>query len=104
MTKAYLIVDAEDLKMLREVLCTAQGLMNRNGLQWSTDYFGNLLREIDKHRPLGSNGKHGDLHTITCGCDRRRCGNCYAVISPMNARKCVECGASFDIVPPIEEN
>ena len=22
-----------------------------------------------RHRPVGSNGKHGDLHTPTCGCE-----------------------------------
>ncbi len=27
-----------------------------------------LIAMIDKHRPLGDDGKHGDLHTDTCGC------------------------------------
>ena len=30
---------------------------------------GNLLRILERHRPTGSNGKHGNLHTPTCGCD-----------------------------------
>lgn len=28
-----------------------------------------LLGVLFLHRPVGSNGKHGDLHTPTCGCD-----------------------------------
>ena len=24
---------------------------------------------LDHHRPLGTDGKHGDLHTPTCGCE-----------------------------------
>ncbi|PBI96965.1 hypothetical protein BKP42_36250 [Rhodococcus erythropolis] len=27
-----------------------------------------LLRDIARQRPVGSNGKHGELHTPTCGC------------------------------------
>lgn len=28
-----------------------------------------LIDLLDLHRPLGSSGKHGDLHTPTCGCE-----------------------------------
>lgn len=28
-----------------------------------------ILEDIDRQRPLGSNGKHGNLHTPTCGCE-----------------------------------
>ncbi len=28
-----------------------------------------LLRLVEHHRPLGTNGKHRDHHTLTCGCD-----------------------------------
>jgi hypothetical protein len=28
-----------------------------------------LIQRIDTHRPLGSDGKHGRLHTPTCGCE-----------------------------------
>lgn len=69
---AYLAIPAKDLKMLREVLCRLQInavweiLINpsiaRNHLQ-------KVIHEIDRHRPLGSDGKHGNLHTDTCGCE-----------------------------------
>jgi hypothetical protein len=37
----------------------------------------NLVRLIDYHRPLGSDGTHGDQHTPHCGCeDVRRCRVC----------------------------
>lgn len=29
-----------------------------------------LVRILNVHRPVASNGKHGDLHTPTCGCER----------------------------------
>ena len=29
-----------------------------------------LIAEIDRQRPLGSDGTHGNLHTPTCGCPR----------------------------------
>ncbi|WP_311053100.1 hypothetical protein [Rhodococcus qingshengii] len=28
-----------------------------------------LLRDVARQRPVGSNGKHGELHTPTCGCE-----------------------------------
>lgn len=31
---------------------------------------GALVALVDEHRPLGADGKHGDLHTLTCGCAR----------------------------------
>ncbi|MEV0031407.1 hypothetical protein [Nocardia sp. NPDC050793] len=34
-----------------------------------------LLADVERQRPTGSDGKHGELHTPTCGCadkeDRR---------------------------------
>lgn len=63
MTKVHLAIEAKDLKMLRETLCKiSTGLANHYHIT-------NLLREIDRHRPLGSDGKHGNLHTETCGCE-----------------------------------
>ena len=63
--KANLKVDPRRLKMLRETLCLVQ-------VQYY-DYINDiqlLINEIDKHRPLGSDGKHGNLHTETCGCEK----------------------------------
>lgn len=70
MADAYLRVDSGDLKMLREALCVAEGyLLHSKQYSSGAKHLGTLIREIDKHRPLGSNGKHGNLHTSTCGCE-----------------------------------
>ena len=70
MAEAYLRVDSGDLKMLREALCVAEGYLLRSD-QYSGQgrLIGPLLREIDKHRPLGPDMKHGTRHTRTCGCE-----------------------------------
>lgn len=57
------------IKMLREHLCQDQA---RYQGQWPSDIDSAvdvLVNMIDRHRPLGSNGKHGDLHTSQCGCE-----------------------------------
>jgi hypothetical protein len=61
-------------KMLRETLCVAQTLIGNSNLYADrrTEHVNRLSRLIaacDTHRPLGQDGKHGDLHTPTCGCD-----------------------------------
>lgn len=60
-------------KMLRETLCFAQGAVELHPDQSRTAAhvarLGRLISECDRHRPLGANGKHGDLHTPTCGCE-----------------------------------
>ncbi len=71
---AHLAVPASDLKMLRETFCHLHSqmyvlpLVGRNPAIMSKQ-LQKLLNEIDRHRPLGSNGKHGNLHTPTCGCE-----------------------------------
>lgn len=58
------------IKMLREALCRSQA----NSPQWPTEVseaVNNLIKLIDSHRPLGSDGKHGNRHTLTCGCEDR---------------------------------
>ena len=57
------------IKVLREDLCRRQV----QATDWPTPIASAvevLIAMIDKHRPLGNDGKHGDLHTSTCGCDR----------------------------------
>jgi hypothetical protein len=52
-------------KMMREALCAAQSCVNgayRAELQV-------LIDQIDRIRPLGSDGKHNDRHTRNCGCE-----------------------------------
>jgi hypothetical protein len=64
-------------KMTREALCAAQWALAevaRQGLDVGTTpariaRLGELIREIDVHRPLGPDGKHGDRHTPYCGCE-----------------------------------
>ncbi len=75
MTTSYEIPDGP--KMLRETLCTAQAAITAlsavygHGRRW--EHIGRLQRLIDAcdaHRPLGPDGKHGDRHTATCGCEK----------------------------------
>lgn len=65
---------ADSLKMLRESLCVAQTAIGNSEVGGSRtrehiDRLGRLINEIDRQRPLASNGKHGTLHTATCGCE-----------------------------------
>ncbi len=67
---ANLVVPASDLKMLRETLAAAQGaLISTNWQRPYMDRLQFLIDQIDRHRPLGPDGTHGDRHTSTCGCD-----------------------------------
>jgi hypothetical protein len=64
----------DDPKGLRETLCTAQSRIINSGLdqhrrKHDVARLQLLIAECDRHRPLGPDGKHGDLHTDTCGCD-----------------------------------
>lgn len=52
-------------KMLRETLCLAQSVITS---KMHLDRIQQLIDECDRHRPLGIDGKHGNLHTPTCGC------------------------------------
>lgn len=106
MAKAYLEVEASDLKMMRETLCLVQSMhirLNAAGhLTAETRHLQTLINEIDKHRPLGSNGKHGTLHTPTCGCEdleetTKLCPNCEGLLY-IRATKCPHCRADYDLV------
>lgn len=65
---------ADTPKMLRETLCVAQTAIG-NTLPLDprkAEHLGRLQRlidECDRVRPLGPDGKHGDLHTPLCGCE-----------------------------------
>jgi hypothetical protein len=61
-------------KMLRETLCVASARIAQSGrdedrLEEHLNRISRLINECDRHRPLGVDGKHGDLHTPTCGCE-----------------------------------
>jgi hypothetical protein len=74
MTDLHLADPRDTLKMIRETLCVAQTAVNHvpgfaSRATWDTALIGRIIAEIDRQRPLGVNGKHGDLHTPTCGCE-----------------------------------
>ena len=61
-------------KMLRETLCVAQSRIGNSDLDLGRrrehlDRLQRLIDACDIHRPLGPDGKHGDRHTATCGCE-----------------------------------
>ncbi len=68
-----------DLKTTREALCAAQtNLGQRIDMGTDVDRVPHwmdrvqaLIDQIDVHRPLDSAGRHGRLHTATCGCEDR---------------------------------
>jgi hypothetical protein len=65
--------------MLRETLCVAQSEVgnspwNEGRKDEHVARLQRLIDECDRHRPLGPDGKHGDLHTATCGCDAGEAG------------------------------
>lgn len=75
---APLVIPSAELKVLRETLCVAQAAIGweYNGMEESDKpphlaRIERLIAEIDRHRPLGPDGKHGELHTPTCGCEDR---------------------------------
>ena len=65
-------INVDSVKMLRENLCIAQTAINESPVNWAESVnkrIGRLIKELDKHRPLGPDGKHGNRHTETCGCE-----------------------------------
>jgi hypothetical protein len=60
-------------KMIRETLCAAQSAIglhtDENRRAGHIARLQRLINECDRHRPLGPDGKHGDRHTPTCGCE-----------------------------------
>lgn len=57
-------------KMLRETLCTAQTSIPPTNPRRPEHIhrLQRLIDDIDRQRPLGPDGKHGNRHTDTCGC------------------------------------
>lgn len=74
-------IEVESVKMLREQLCLAQ-LSVQTDLDWNGVHsqervsatLGNIINVLDHHRPLGADGKHGNKHTKTCGCEDKFSG------------------------------
>jgi hypothetical protein len=60
-------------KMARETLCRLQSLVSveshDDNKRRDIGQLQGMIDQLDAHRPLGVDGKHGDLHTATCGCE-----------------------------------
>lgn len=70
------ITTDHSLKMIRETLCLAESALHqaaRDGRDRPNasdfQHIASMIEDIDRQRPLASNGKHGNLHTPTCGCE-----------------------------------
>lgn len=75
--------------MLREHLCICQS-MQRGAGAWPPSIASAvdvLIETIDRHRPLAANGKHGDLHTRTCGCEDNPLTAARSVATPPEATR-----------------
>ena len=62
----------DDPKMLRETLCVAQtalGAVYGKRASGHIERLQRLIAACDAHRPIGPDGKHGERHTVTCGCE-----------------------------------
>lgn len=64
----------DSIKMLRETLSVAQNRIGNSPLDVGRrhehiDRLQRLIDDCERQRPTGPDGKHGDRHTPTCGCD-----------------------------------
>jgi hypothetical protein len=71
---SYTYETNDDPKMLRETLCVAQNKILNSPYDKARNMeyakaLQRLINECDRKRPIGFDGKHGDRHTATCGCD-----------------------------------
>jgi hypothetical protein len=61
------------LKSVREALCAAQTAVGQFYTSSQKDLWvatlGSLIADIDRQRPIGPDGKHGNRHTPFCQCD-----------------------------------
>jgi len=67
------MVDVGTPKMAREHFAVIQTIVAQEDIFQQNvpaqNMISNVLEQLDAHRPLGIDGKHGDLHTDTCGCE-----------------------------------
>lgn len=68
----------DSLKMIRETLCVTQARIGYAADPRNREHIDRLQRlidSIDQQRPLGPDGKHGDLHTPNCQCEDGAAGD-----------------------------
>jgi len=64
------IMTIDTLKTVREALCfMTAGHKNSEQYQRYIKVIQRLIDDIDRQRPLGNDGKHGERHTKFCGCE-----------------------------------
>lgn len=95
----------KNIKGLREILCLAQSLADLTPLNVNITLYQRriqgIIDELDKHRPLGSDGKHGNLHTETCGCQDKGHGDwcrhicCRDSMVSFFGGVCASCGHDY---------
>lgn len=81
----------DSVKSIRETLCFAQAAVARDPSTVARKHVERLERLIalcDLLRPLATDGKHGDLHTLWCGCEeaatQRRAARLQSVMVPVS--------------------
>lgn len=60
------MIEGKDLKLFREILCSIDPHSLTSG---EAELILKTIGRIDGLRPLGPDGKHGERHTMYCGCD-----------------------------------
>lgn len=61
-------------KMIKETMARIQSLAPSSSGP-DSDIVQKIIDECDRHRPIGPEGRHGQLHTETCGCEDVPVGN-----------------------------
>lgn len=70
------VIHVNSLKTAREALCLAEGAIRyTHGPTPAMWLIAAMIRDIDEQRPLGPDGKHGNRHTPTCGCETVEVGS-----------------------------
>ena len=75
-TTLHLDDPADSIKLVQETLSLAQcAVLNfypdTDQRRSAVGRLQRLIDECERQRPVGPDGKHGDLHTPTCGCADR---------------------------------
>ncbi|MBL5975355.1 MAG: hypothetical protein D3X82_16805 [Candidatus Leucobacter sulfamidivorax] len=99
---ATISIEPSLVKMTIEALNAAYAHLPLDNDQYRP-YLLELSKQLGKHRPVGADGKHGDLHTETCGCEekpfwRHKNAPCDVHPSLSEAIRCDYCGDELPAV------